>query len=421
MKKLFTIVLAFVLVTACLCSTGVALAEENQPTEMILYAKVDDTWKNPHVWAFTEAGQGAFDAWPGQALTADPSNAGWYYTYLPATMDKVIVSATLEDGTSVQTVDVAITTKADMWLTVGEVIPAGETGEGNYSGTISYEKATTGEIPAYVRMLNIFAYLPEGWAGAQLKASGEGVETTGTMALQSDGWYLIQIPSTMTVEEQTAELNQLVITDGTEDGNKTTTIALDFSKLSADKFIPNVYVVIDKDSDMHAATAQVLYDAKPDVSPKFKVHVKVPDNWALPCIWAWSHPDGTNAYANWPGEELIENGEWYEMDVPTFVNRVIISGNLGDVQTVDVDIEAKELWIVVGGANEEGKHTATVTYEVPDLDDNTDNQPSDKPGEKPQDPENPETNVGLIVGIVIAAVVVIGGIVTFVIVKKRAK
>lgn len=417
MKKLLTIVLAFVLVTACLCSTGVAFAEDNQPTEMILYARIDATWKNPHVWAFTEAGVSAFDAWPGQALTADPSNDGWYYTYLPTTMDKVIVSATLEDGSSVQTVDVAITTKANMWLTVGEVIPEGETGEGNYSGTISYEQATTGEIPAYVRKINIFAYLPEGWTGAELKAFAEGAETTGTMALQSDGWYLLQIPATMPVEGEAVALNQLTITDGTEDGNKTTAIALDQTKLSADKFIPNVYIVVDKDSDMQSATAQVMYDAKPDVTPKFKVHVKIPDNWALPCIWAWSHPDGTNAYANWPGEELIENGEWYEMDVPTFVNRIIISGNLGDVQTLDLEIEANELWIVVGSANEEGKYTATVTYEVPDLDDNTQDQPTDKPST----PEQPQTNnVGLIIGIVVAVVVVIGAVV-FVIVKKKSK
>ena len=34
------------------------------------------------------------------------------------------------------------------------------------------------------------------------------------------------------------------------------------------------------------------------------VYAQVPADWSGPCLWAWSAPDGTNAFAAWPGEAM---------------------------------------------------------------------------------------------------------------------
>lgn len=67
-----------------------------------------------------------------------------------------------------------------------------------------------------------------------------------------------------------------------------------------------------------------------------------------PCLWAWSAPDGTNAFAAWPGEEMKagEDG-WYSIKVPVWVNSIIVNANEGSVQTEDISIDPAELWVTV--------------------------------------------------------------------------
>ena len=80
------------------------------------------------------------------------------------------------------------------------------------------------------------------------------------------------------------------------------------------------------------------------------------------CCWAWSAPDGTNAFAAWPGEALTEAEDgWYTIQVPGWINSVIINGNEGSVQTSDLSVEpGSELWITVTDAE-----NAEVAYEAP--------------------------------------------------------
>lgn len=53
------------------------------------------------------------------------------------------------------------------------------------------------------------------------------------------------------------------------------------------------------------ATASVSYEAQsmaevPEYVEKFTVHAYVPLTWKSVNLWAWSAPDGTNAFAAWP-------------------------------------------------------------------------------------------------------------------------
>ena len=85
-------------------------------------------------------------------------------------------------------------------------------------------------------------------------------------------------------------------------------------------------------------------------------------NGSEPHLWAWSAPDGTNAFSSWPGEALQEGEDgWLTLSVPGWVNSIIVNGSDGSVQTSDLSVETgKDLWIVVSDAE-----NAEVTYEAP--------------------------------------------------------
>ena len=113
-------------------------AETTQNTEErnALYVQVPEDWADPCVWAWDSDGNNAFTAWPGEEMEADAANDGWYYIWLPAWANHVIINA--NEG-NVQTEEQILDTNA-AWITVS----AADTVE------ISYESKTTGEAPAYL-------------------------------------------------------------------------------------------------------------------------------------------------------------------------------------------------------------------------------------------------------------------------------
>ena len=102
-----------------------------------------------------------------------------------------------------------------------------------------------------------------------------------------------------------------------------------------------------------ADNAEVTYDKQttgetPEYVEKFAIHAKVDAGWENPCLWAWSAPDGTNAFEAWPGMEMKQDDNgWYTAKAPIWVNSVIINANEGSVQTDDISIDAAEVWVTV--------------------------------------------------------------------------
>ena len=110
-------------------------------------------------------------------------------------------------------------------------------------------------------------------------------------------------------------------------------------------------------------TAEFTYnDPNAPVAEDITVRVKAPADWSEPNLWAWSAPDGTNAFSAWPGEPLEDTGDgWLTLSVPGWINSIIVNGNEGSVQTSDLSVETgKDVWIVVTDAE-----NATVSYEEP--------------------------------------------------------
>ncbi len=221
--------------------------------------------------------------------------------------------------------------------------------------------------------------------GTNVFANWPGQELTE----QTDGWYSYEIPTWV----------NSVIVNGNLGEVQTSDITIEPK---------DVWLII-----TDAETYEVLYE-KPVVETTAEdmitIHAKTPSDWLMPCLWAWSAPDGTNVFANWPGQELTEDGDgWYSYDIPNWVNSIIVNGNLGEVQTSDISIEPKELWVVISDAE-----TYEVYYEEPSENVDTPNQietiPSEIDTASSDSIQGESSNTMVILIVIVAAVAVVGGI-----------
>ncbi len=317
MKKWF----ALFLVLCMLPLMGMAMAEETTE-RFVIYTQVPEDWQFPCLWAWSDDGQNAFAAWPGDDMIADASNPGWYYAYVPAFVDAVILSA---NGATVQTSDYRVEKKA-AWLTITD----------KDTVDVSFEAKTQGEAPAFVERYTVYAQVDSTWenpgiwaweneTGKNAFAAWPGL----TMKANENGWYSAKVP----------ENCDAIIVNA--NGGKVQTA--DIKELDP----ADMWLTLAPDG-----TFELTYDdpLKP-VAEDITVSVKVPEDWAEPCLWAWSHPDGTNVFTAWPGEKLVQGEDGvYTLTIPGWANSIIINGNGGTVQTKDMAIETgKDIFGAVAG------------------------------------------------------------------------
>ncbi len=383
---------------AILCLVCLPLLQVSAEEDlMIVYAQVPEDWENPCVWAWADDGTNAFEAWPGGSMKEDESNAGWYYAYVPkAAGGNVIINA--NEG-AVQTSDHKTDSK-DVWLTITDA----ETVE------VSNEKQTQGDLPENEAMISVNVQVPEEWTmpclwawsapdGTNVFANWPGQELTA----QTDGWYSYEIP---------AWVNSVIV-NGNLGEVQTSDITIEPK---------DVWLII-----TDAETYEVLYE-KPVVETPAEdmitVHAKAPADWLMPCLWAWSAPDGTNVFANWPGQELTEDADgWYSYDIPNWVNSIIINGNLGEVQTTDITIEPKELWVVVtdGETYEVFYEEPAVVADTPSEPESVSSEPESVPSDSNQVESSENSNTMVIIIVIVVAVIAVGGIIGYTVYKKKSK
>ena len=350
-------------------------AETTQNTEErnALYVQVPEDWADPCVWAWDSDGNNAFTAWPGEEMEADAANDGWYYIWLPAWANHVIVNA--NEG-NVQTEEQILDTNA-AWITVS----AADTVE------ISYESKTTGEAPAYVEKFVVHAKVDDSWDNPCLWAwsAPDGTNAFAAwpgeeMKAGEDGWYSIKVP---------VWVNSIIV-NANEGSVQTEDISIDPAELE---------------------------------TPNVTIHVSAPADWNGPCLWAWSAPDGTNAFAAWPGEALEEGeGGWLVKEIPGWVNSIIVNGNEGSVQTTDISVETgKDIWLTINGPED-----YTVSYEEIALEETNETVATQEPAEAVEATieaaENTEKStpvVPIVIGVLV--VVAAGGAAVAVSKKKSQK
>lgn len=158
----------------------------------------------------------------------------------------------------------------------------------------------------------------EAWPGETMKADSS-----------NEGWYYAWVPSWATH----------IIINGNEGNIQTEEQILEGK---------NAWITVATEKEVSISYDQQTTGEIPEYVETFIVHVKVADSWNEPKLWAWSAPDGTNLFEAWPGETMTvgEDG-WYDMEIPTWVNSLIVNANEGEVQTEDLSVDAAELWITV--------------------------------------------------------------------------
>ena len=114
MRRCGSFLMMLLLVIGILPMTANAETTQNTEERNALYVQVPEDWENPCVWAWDSDGNNAFTAWPGEEMEADAANDGWYYIWLPAWANHVIINA--NEG-NVQTEEQILDTNA-AWITV---------------------------------------------------------------------------------------------------------------------------------------------------------------------------------------------------------------------------------------------------------------------------------------------------------------
>jgi len=316
LRKCFVLAAAVILLSVAGNYT-IALANEDDMS--VIYMNLPGDWEFPHVWAWDDDGNNAFAAWPGGEAEPDTGNEGWYFIHLPASVTNIIISAS--DGLF-QTDDHQI-----------ESLPAWVTVRAEFDVEIAYEAQTVGELPEYIPRFVINARVPDGWDDVNIWAwvHPEGINAfetwPGTQMRSIGDWHSARVPywvNSIIINANAGEVQ-------TED------LTIEAAEL---------WVVIEDD-----LTAEVHYD-NPDLRvDNIIIRAQVPSDWGQPHLWAWSHPDGTNAFPSWPGEPLTLDGGWYMLEVPGWINSVIVNANDGAVQTGDMRVdEGMDIWILVADA-----------------------------------------------------------------------
>lgn len=390
MKKAIAILVSVLLMMSVLSLTAFA-AEDDEMVPVVV--QVPEGWDAPHVWAWADDGTNAFAAWPGEEM--EPLAEGWYYIYVPGFVQNVIVNANQGTDAAAQTDGIVVEAGKEVWITVAE----------DATASVSYEAQLRGEIPAYVEKFVVHVYVPLSWKTVNLWAWSA---PDGTNAFEAwpgaemtegeDGWFTGKVP---------VWVNSLIV-NGNEGSVQTEDISIEAKEL---------WITVYED-----LTYELSYEDPNKAVDNITVHAQVPADWEAPCCWAWSAPDGTNAFSSWPGEALTLDGDWYTIQVPGWINSVIINGNEGTVQTTDLSVETgKDVWIVVTDPE-----NAAVSYEAPAAEAasvETTPETTEAPTaatEVPAAPEAAGSHTGLIVGIV-AAVAVLGGGAAIILARKKKK
>lgn len=195
----------------------------------------------------------------------------------------------------------------------------------------------------------VHANIPASWSEPGIWAwsdtDGDAFDAWPGEKMQSegDGWYTYEVPAWVTYVivnandgyVQTADIpieSREVWIYVHEDGS---------TEYGYELFQPSDAVVTDTPEQLEPA------EAPAQNSDSYIVHARVPSSWYNAGIWAWSDTEG-DLFEAWPGYEMLMGDDgWYYFELPNWINYVIISGNDGSVQTADISVEAKELWIVV--------------------------------------------------------------------------
>jgi len=223
----------------------------------------------------------------------------------------------------------------------GTTEPGGTTVPGETTvpgGTTAPDGATepSGTEPTPVETMIIHAYVPESWGTPRLWAweqeSQQNLYDTwpGQTMTKNGDHYTIEIPLWVNA----------VIVNGKDGTVQTADLPIEMAR--------EIWIVAFDTSSKVYYQQPTAAELTPPVAQNITVYASVPADWGTPNCWAWLSSPMQNAFSAWPGEAMSMADGYYAINVPSWVNYVIINGNGGSYQTADLPVEAgRDLWVVV--------------------------------------------------------------------------
>lgn len=160
----------------------------------------------------------------------------------------------------------------------------------------------------------------------------------------NEGWYYLYVPSwanhvIVNANAGEVQTDEMVLENG------------------------DAWITVESAESYEASTEKKTTGDIPEYTETFKIHAKVDASWENPGLWAWSAPDGANAFEAWPGLPMTKkDGDWYTAKAPTWVNSIIINANEGEVQTEDISVDPSEVWLIIAADG-----TYELSYVDPDM------------------------------------------------------
>ena len=199
------------------------------------------------------------------------------------------------------------------------------------------------KVPAEWKYATIWA-----WENESGKNAFDGVSWPGVPMIPdpaNEGWFYIWVPGYV----------DIVIINGQMDGSDIQTDGITINGSS--------WITVNGDKSASVVSSKLTQGELPEKEGRHWVYATVDESWENPCVWAWNVESGKNAFQTWPGMAMrpMGNGKYSAM-VPDFCDGLIINGNGGTVQTVDIkDLDPADIWVTV---DKDGKEE--VSYADPE-------------------------------------------------------
>ena len=338
--------LAILCVIACLCALCVPAMAAGTIT---VYVKSSWSQVNLYCWE-----NGDMSTWPGTAMTKGAD--GLWSLEIPAGSYTNVIA---NDGTN-QTADLKMDGSADCWIDADAGVvytdsafstPFGGGASTPSTGLNSLALVGTG-IPG------VGEWNPGDPAGDMVKVS-EGVYTKVIAALAgttmkfkiagNDAWDDAYNFGAGEDGVSVAYGTKIDLTNGGGSKDITLTTVNDGNVKFTIDLTGEIPTLLVEETDEPVTEVPDAPDvpAIPE-GEKITVYVKFPDDWKGACVWAWKDGVGDADPSGWPGTLTLVKGDngWWSVQVPNWVEGVLVHGNGASVQTPDMQIEAgKDVWI----------------------------------------------------------------------------
>ena len=340
-----------------------------------VHARIPQDWTFPNVYSWVTNGDGEV-SWPGRAMTHEDGQ--WYVSQIPYYEDNVVIN---EDGSSAQTVDTHIGSgHEEVWIILCNTTNS----YGKFNTHVYYERPDDDvvvdpepepepkpeEDPYGLELFQAPQSLAIVGSDIPGVAFWDPADEAGDMELVGELLYRKELSltagTTMTFRfvgddqwNDYCDLGSADIVIGQTAslvcGGNATDMTLSIDRDCTLTFTVDLSSIAQKEGPATVTVVEGSY------RETVTIYAQVPAYWEDVYCWAWRYSDNQSVFPSWPGGEMALQGQWYQIQVPSWTDALLI--NCESEQTADIAIEPnKDVWIQATDLS-----NVKVTYQEPHL------------------------------------------------------